>query len=314
MRTLSLALISLFVSAAASAGELILPTTAGELQLTDEGQELVATYTHIAEGKQNWFGNVTVRAPATTGAALQRIGTAFQIGWHPGAEAGPGDNTQDVRARVTSATPKAIAESGAGAGANMEALVPGIHYFTLSGAADVQRGEALPDAAAVSVEARHALAWSVEAASFVVVKRGLAMGLNASASMGDTLSVDETEICSVDGTTCTTQAVFGAGTSKPLTANAGFGLQYTGLKKDSRTDKDTTSAAKLYQPGLLVTGDLADLGTASPLFEGTAEFYWAPLVEQGKQGARTGLGVDVNAPLTGGPVDVIPRVFVGATL
>jgi hypothetical protein len=313
MRTLSLALISLFVPAAASAGDLVLPTSAGELQLTEDGQEFVATYTHVAQEKENWFGNVTVRAPATTGAALQRVGTEFQVGWHPGADAGPGDNTQDVRTKGETLTPQPIAGSSAGAAANMEALAPGTQYFTLSGAADFQRGEALPDAAAVSLEARHALTWSVEAASFVVVRRGLAVGLSASASKGDTLSIDETEICSADGTTCTTQAVFGAGTSTPFTANAGFGLQYTGLKKAARSS-GATSATALYQPGLLVTADLADLGSASPWFDGTVEFYWAPLVAPEKQGARTGLGVDINAPLAAGPVDVIPRVFVGATL
>lgn len=312
MRTTSLALISLFLPAAASAGDLVLPTTAGELQLTEDGQEFVATYTHVAQERENWFGNITLRAPATTGAAFQRVGTEFQVGWHPGADAGPGNN-RDAANMPDATTPDYIRAQTSGAGANMEALEPGTGFFTLSGAAELQRGEALPDATAVLAEARHALAWSAEATGFIVPARGFAVGLSGGASMGETLTVDETEICSVDGTTCTTQAVFGTGTSAPFSAKAGLALQYTGLKAKVNTSREADKATDVYNPGFLLTADLAGLG-GEATFEGTAEVYWSPLVEQDKQGARTGFGVDVNAPLAAGPVDVIPRVFVGATL
>ena len=312
MRTLSLALISLFVSAAASAGELILPTTAGELQLTEDGQEFVATYSHIEKDNQNWFGSVSLRVPTSTGGALQRVATEFEVGWHPGEDAGPRNN-RNASETDKKTTPGQLPEQVAGAGANMEALEPGTGYFTMTGAAELQRGEALPDAAALLSEARNALAWTAEASSFIVITRGLAGGFSAGASMGDTLTVDETEICSADGTTCTTQAVFGPGTSAPFSAKAGLALQYTGLKKKKETSGEETSATETYNPGFLLNADLADLGGAAA-FEGSAELFWAPIVDAGKQAPRTGFGVDVNAPLTGGPGDVIPRVCVGATL
>ncbi len=314
MRTLSLALISLFVSAAASAGELVLPTTAGELQLTDEGQEFVATYNHVEKEDQNLFGNVTVRVPATTGAAFQRVGTEFQLGFHFGKES-VWEKIDDHKGSMSDA----LLIQTRGAGATLEAVSNGEQYayLAIAGGAELQRGEALADTAALATETRHALAWSFDASSIFVLANGLAVAVSAGGAASDTLVVDEIDICSTDGTTCATQAVFGAGTSTPFSAQTGIALQYTGLKKakavQSASATDDTPVSKNYQPGFLVAADLVGLGGAAA-FEGAAQFFWSPIVKKGQVAPRTGLGVDVNAPLSSGPVDVIPRVFVGATL